>query len=101
MNKLGGHPFDAGRVVNLLPSPPQRLFRCHAREVVPALVVPVDVARRVGHPCELRDVVGERAKLALALGEAFGCVLRLLAKEVRKDRGARVRHHRGKDPLIE
>ena len=33
-----------------------------ARVFVPALVVPIDLAFAVSHPCELRNIIGERAE---------------------------------------
>src|SRR3954466_10588727 len=50
-----------------LPAPSFHLCRGRARIFVPALIVPEDPAVRIGHPGELEDVVGERAKAFFAL----------------------------------
>ena len=49
-----------------LPAPAFHLFEGGAGVLVPALVVPEDVAIGVGHPGELRDGVGEDAELFFA-----------------------------------
>ena len=52
-------------MMNLLPAPALHFFEGRTGEVIPALVVPEDVAGGVGHPRELRDRVGERVEVEL------------------------------------
>src|SRR5205809_5894963 len=58
-------------MVNLLPTPSLHLFKCSARVLVPAIVVPEDVTLAIGHPRELWDGVGERAELWFALTQVL------------------------------
>ncbi len=61
---------DAVGVIGMLqrrPAPLLGLVERQPRVVEPALVVPVDVARLVGHPGERGDVVGQRAEARFAL----------------------------------
>ena len=62
-------PVDVVGVMDLLPAPALHLFQGCSRVVEPPAVVPEDPARFVGHPCELRDVVGEVAEFGLAFPE--------------------------------
>ena len=54
-------------VVDRLPAPALHLLRRRAGVLVPAAVVPEDVAVRAGHPRQLRDRVGQQPQLLLAL----------------------------------
>src|SRR5262247_2048890 len=56
-------------VVNALPTPALHLFGRCSRVVVPAFVIPVSAARRVGHPGERTHVVGKIAKARLAFAQ--------------------------------
>jgi hypothetical protein len=53
--------------VNTLPAPAFHLLSRRACVLVPTLVVPGDVAIRVGHPGQLRDRIGHRPEATLAL----------------------------------
>ena len=61
------HRADVVGVVDVPPAPSAHLFGDGAGELVPAPVVPEDVAVRLGHPGELRDVVRHVAEPLLAL----------------------------------
>ena len=67
--ELLGDARDVLGVVELLPAPTLHLLERRPGEFEPAPVVPEDVARLVGHPGELRDVVGEGPEQHLALAQ--------------------------------
>ena len=56
-------------MVDLLPAPPAHLFQARTGVVEPPFIVPEDRSALVGHPGELRDVVGEGAELRLAMAQ--------------------------------
>src|SRR5690606_24343862 len=62
----GAHPDVMVGMMHRTPAQGAHGFQRGAGVVVPALVVPVDAARGVGHPGELAHVVGQGAELLLA-----------------------------------
>ena len=61
------HPRHVLGVQHARPVRLQHRFGRHAGVVEPALVVPIDVAARIGRPGELRHVVGQGAEAFLAV----------------------------------
>src|SRR5437868_15374351 len=53
-------------VIEFPPAPPLRLLEGCTRVLIPALVEPLSLPRRVGHPCELGYALRERAELLVA-----------------------------------
>ena len=97
---LRGHVLDVGGMMKLLPSPASQRFEGSAGILVPAAVVPEPRTRRVGHPCQLRDVVGERLQLLLSLLRLLRGLDRRFVEHVLPDRGRRACDHRREQPLV-
>ena len=74
----GIHAGCQGGVVHLHPAPALHGFQGRARVVVPLLVVPENVAGGVGHPGQLRNVVGEGRKIGAAPGQLLGAFLQFV-----------------------
>src|SRR5579884_2959416 len=58
-----------------LPAPTLHLFRRGARVFVPPLVVPEDPPVGISHPDELRNSIGQPAKLFFTTPQGFFCSL--------------------------
>ncbi|HYD79949.1 MAG TPA: hypothetical protein VEC06_09070 [Paucimonas sp.] len=68
-------------VVDRPPSPSLHLLEGRSGVVVPALVVPENFPAFVGDPCQVGNIVGERAELSFAIlkkSDAFAQVGELL-----------------------
>ena len=74
-------------VMHRLPSPPAHLFEGGSSVIVPAVVVPEQVAIGVAHPCHLRNRVSENAELFFA-GFDFAACEDLLGDFDAKDQDA-------------
>src|SRR5262249_32659331 len=63
---VSNNALEVAGMVQFLPAKALHLFECGSRIVVPAFVVPVSLAVRVGRPGKLTDVVGKFAEACLA-----------------------------------
>ncbi|MNS89443.1 hypothetical protein D3C72_1234570 [compost metagenome] len=65
------HGWQVLRVIGDAPAVARHLFGSGARVVVPALVVPGNGAVEAGDPGQLRDGIGQRAQVFLAVAQVF------------------------------
>src|SRR5688500_7663827 len=67
-------PIEVVGMMDFLPSPSLHLFEGRTCIFVPTPVVPKDPSRGIGHPGELRHMVGQRPKPLFAFRYRLACL---------------------------